>query len=295
MFTPSQDLYQRVTEKLLEAMERGVVPWVQPWTTTLPSNAVSRRAYRGINVLMTWLHQLEGGYSSSAYLTYKQAQEHGGQVRRGEHGVTVVYYKQVPKSSGPDQDLEKERGYWWLARGYTVFNLDQVDGADGLRSKVATGSSRPFDPIEECERIVHATGAEIVPGDRASYSPQSDTITMPPPATFVTPAAYYSTLFHECAHWSGAAHRLNRDLTGRFGDPRYSFEELVAELTAAFVGARVGIEQVSQSSAYLASWLTALREDRKAIFTAAKLAAAAADFLAPAGERSLGVEMGDAA
>jgi antirestriction protein ArdC len=275
-----QTVYDRITGSIVAALEQGVAPWVRPWAVSLPCNAVSRREYRGVNILSCLAHQLEHGHESAGYVTFQQAKSLGGWVRQGERGVLLVLYREVPVPV-PGQDDEVDGGRRiFLAKGFVVFNLEQTGGLEEFRQKLEAGRSRGFEPLEECERVVAATGAMIREnGPHASYSPSLDVITMPARAAFGRASDWYATLYHELTHWSGAKHRLTRDLSGTFGGTRYAQEELVAELGACFLSARSGIEHVTQSASYVSSWLAALHEDKRFIFAAAKLATQAADFI----------------
>jgi antirestriction protein ArdC len=284
-------VYQRITNQIIAALDRGVTPWVRPWRAGMPFNAVSSREYQGVNILTTWLHQLERGLTSNAFVTFRQARALGGSVRQGERGCPVDFFKPVPRSSSPGQDGE-EQDWYFLARGYTVFGIEQCTGLDELTARVATPQWSGA-PIEHCEAVLARSGVPITfAGDRAFYSPISDNITLPPREQFLSAEGFYSTAFHKLVHATGAPHRLNRDLTGRFGSTTYAVEEMVAELGAAFVAARSGIELVSQAASYLESWLGVLRADSRALFAAARHASQAADFLTGATNPSSGDQSG---
>lgn len=277
----TRDVYTRVTSQILEELEKGVVPWVRPWATGLPSNAVSRRPYRGINVLTTMLHQLKHGHASSEYVTFRQAKDLGGTVKYGERGALVVFFSRVDRHPTTAAEVaECEARYWWLAKPYTVFNLDQTSGLEGIQAARETGPGDAGEIPALCEMAREAARVTVRHGGQAAYyDPIRDAITLPNRASFLTPQAYASTLFHELVHSTGAAHRLDRNLSGRFGDPRYAMEELVAELGATFLAALAGIEHHTQAASYMASWITALKSDRCAIFSAARWATQAADYL----------------
>ena len=279
----TQSVYDRITRNIMEALDRGVVPWVRPWAVSLPHNAASGREYNGVNILSCLAHQLHHGHHGSAYLTFQQAKSLGGWVRQDERGVPLVLYRDIERGAQDDGNDQQQRGRQFLARGFTVFNLEQTEGLDHVRDRLDRQRSRHFEPLEECERLIQQTGAVIREGGRASYSPVHDVITMPPRHSFSSGEAWYGTLFHETCHWTGAQHRLNRQLGGVFGSTTYAKEELVAELGACFVAARCGIEHVSRSASYIDTWLEALHNDKRFIFSAAKLASQAADHLCPAG------------
>jgi antirestriction protein ArdC len=276
--TPTASLYEQVTQRIIEALENGVVPWERPWSTIgAPRNAATGHQYRGVNVLLTQVHAMQHGHSCADYVTFLQAKANGGYVRRGEKGVGLVMWKQVTKSVESELGDEEEATYWF-ARTFTAFNLDQTEGLDHLRRVVT--SKGETQPNADAEAIIEGSPAPIHwGGDRAFYSPDADSITLPRRASFTSMAGLYSTAFHELAHSTGHATRLNRDLTGRFGSDRYCVEELVAELAASFVCARVGVDHISQSAAYIGAWVRVLKGDDRAVLSAAKLATQAADFL----------------
>src|SRR5947209_7413521 len=279
-------VYATVTTQIVNAIERGVGNWRMPWHTSgryafSPMNVVSKKPYRGVNTLCLWAAAQAKGYNGGEWATYQQWHELGAQVRKGEKATTVVFWK-FANGTAENQDGEEEQpqtlSRLLFTRGYAVFNAAQVDGY--------TPRPDTHTPIEE--RIEHAEGffrgisARVVHhGNRAFYSSLDDTITLPPFAAFITPIDYYSTRAHESAHWTAKPERCNRQLGKRFGDQAYSVEELVAELTAAFVCAhlRLSSEPREDHAQYLASWLKVLKADNRAIFTAASKAQQAADYL----------------
>jgi antirestriction protein ArdC len=283
------DVYQTVTDKIIASLEQGVRPWTKPWSA---GNAESRIVlprrgngvpYRGINILMLWGASIDNGYASPFWLTYKQAQEKGAQVRKGEKGSLVVFASSMTRTETGDTGEENERNIPFL-KGYTVFNVEQIDGL-GDHYPTPAGDSAPtaFERIEQADRFVAATGAIIRHGgSRAFYQPAVDAVQMPPAETFLDPPAYYGTLIHELTHWTGHKSRLDREFGKRFADKAYAFEELVAELGAAFLSADLGLtpEPREDHAAYLGHWLDVLKADKRAIFAAASQAQRAADFLA---------------
>lgn len=289
---PSRDVYAEVTAKIICELEEGRFPWVQPWDSSvasgpgLPRNALSGRRYSGVNVLLLWGAAIGGGYPSQSWLTFKQALEAGGNVRKGEKGTMVVYADRFIPEAEKARAVETggdARAVPFLKR-FTVFNLAQCEG---LRSGLAV------DPvplpereiIPHAEALIEATGADIrIGGDKAFYSPSGDFIQVPPQPAFRDQINYYRTVFHELSHHSGAAHRLNRDLSGRFGSKPYAREELVAEISAAFICATLGIVPTVRHADYVGSWLEVLREDNRAIFRAASQASKAADYILAFGE-----------
>lgn len=285
--TPKADLYSRVTDRILAELDAGTRPWVKPWTVAGTAGQISRprRAngtpYRGINVLLLWGEAVDHGYSSSTWMTYKQAQALGGQVRKGETGALVVYADRFTKTETTDKGEEVEREIPFL-KGYTVFNVDQIDGLPEAYRPAPCPALPPLALLDQAEAFFKATGADIRHGgDRAYYAPGLDRIQLPKPEAFRSVEAYAATKAHELVHWTGHPARLARAFGQRFGDDAYAFEELVAELGAAFVCADLGIkpEVRDDHAAYLAHWLKVLKSDKRAIFSAATHAQRAADHL----------------
>lgn len=262
-------------------------PWVRPWSTSaaapgLPRNAVTRRAYSGINVLILWGAVIEDGYPSQDWLTFHQALAAGGCVRKGERGCSVFYADRfVPKSEREGRDRSEHgepRGIAFLKR-FTVFNVAQCEGLpEGLVTAPAPLPERELH--ESAEALIAATAADVrIGGAEAFYSPSGDYVQVPPQPAFHHQIDYYRTVLHELGHWTGHGSRLGRDQTGRFGSAAYAREELVAELAAAFLCAELGIAPTVRHADYLASWLAVLRADNRAIFRAASQASKAAEFL----------------
>lgn len=271
------ELYRSVTDRIVRELEQGAAPWIKPWKSTttaggvMPVNAVTGRAYSGINVPILWGEQHGRGYLTARWLTFRQALEKGAAVRKGEKGTHVVFTKRI--TVGEDND---ERQIAML-RTYVVFNAAQVDG---LPDPPPTPEARLEDRLEAVEGFIGATRAELQHGgDRACYVPSRDFIAMPPFGSFRAPEHYYATALHELAHWTGHSSRLDRDLGNRFGSRAYAAEELIAELGAAFLCAQLGITGELRHAGYIASWIELLKEDDRAIFTAASKASQAADFL----------------
>ena len=284
--TNRQDIYTEVTERIIAEVESGRLPWTRPRSTTtgasgLPVNATTNARYSGINVLLLWLAASAHGYTQSRWLTYRQAAAVGGQVRRGEKGVSLVYASTyVPQAEQERADAcgEEAFGIAFLKR-FTVFNVAQIDGLPEAVCGLA-----PVDPPHATnaalDAFVQATGVEMrFGGNEAYYHPRFDYIQCPPPAAFSSPEAMFGVQAHELAHWTGAEHRLNRTFGKRFGDSAYQMEELVAEISAAQLCAVMGIAPSLRHAAYIQSWLTLMKSDRRAIFTAASQASAAVDYL----------------
>jgi antirestriction protein ArdC len=277
------DTYEVVTERIMAALESGVVPWRRPWTSHGPQNAVSKRPYRGINVFL-----LAGTpYAEHRWLTFNQAKELGGNVRRGEKSTPVVLWKWLKKESEETGKVEEVP----ILRFYSVFNAEQCDGLN--LPTVDSLTRGPVERIAAAEEIV--TGYPSPPqleyiGERACYIPAKDLVRMPPLERFESAERAYSTLFHELAHSTGHATRLNRKNVAEsmgFGSDTYSREELCAEMSAAFLCNRAGIDSdatTEQSASYIAGWLRALKNDRKLVVTAAAQAQRAADHILDARE-----------
>ena len=291
-------LYADVTARIIAELEEGRLPWVQPWDAvacgcTMPQNAGTARRYTGINVLILWAEVVAKGYASQRWLTYRQAEAAGGNVRRGEKGTVICYADRfTPKAERERAAAEGEeaRSVPFLKR-FTVFNVAQCDGLPG--ELLAPPAILPeSETVPAAEALITATGAAFhVGGAMAFYMPSLDCIEVPPQAAFHEPVNYYRTCLHELGHWTGHPSRLVRDLSGRFGSRAYAAEELVAEMASAFVCAALGIVPTVRHADYIASWLDLLRDDDRAIFRAASLASKAADFLLAF--RAEGIEPGE--
>ncbi|MBR0900098.1 DUF1738 domain-containing protein [Bradyrhizobium tropiciagri] len=291
--SPKAGLYEEITANIIADLEAGIFPWARPWGTgggnqafALPRNAATGKSYSGINVLVLWGRSFEAGFSSARWLTFRQASGLGGAVRKGERGVTVCYADRfVPRreqteagNAAQDEPAMEEASVPFLRR-YTVFNVDQCDELpEQCRAPQPALPERQIVP--HAEALVAATRANVRSGGaQAFYRPSDDTVHIPPQPAFFAQINYYRTLFHELGHWTGHPRRLNRDQSGAFGSRLYANEELVAELTAAFVCASLSIKPTVRHADYLGSWLEVLRNDNRAIFRAASRAAKAADYL----------------
>ena len=281
-----QSLYGEVTSRIIAELEEGRLPWVQPWDSaacgcTMPQNAGTARRYSGINVLILWAEVVAQGYASQRWLTYRQAEAAGGNVRRGEKGTVICYADRFT----PKAEAEAARGEDRAARQvaflkrFVVFNIDQCEGLpDEYIAPLV--SHDPVLAIAEADTLIAASGARVnIGGGEAFYSPSHDFIQVPPQAAFYEPINWYRTLIHEAGHWVGHSSRLDRDQTGKFGSEAYAKEELVAEMAAAFTCASLGIAPTVRHSDYSASWLSVLQNDEKAIFRAASQASKASDYL----------------
>lgn len=289
------DVHKAVTDQIVAAIEAGAsgegfkLPWhCAGGPLHRPVNARTGSAYRGVNTVSLWMAAHGRGYSHQLWATYKQWQELGAQVRKGERASLVVFWKELPaKASADDAETEGESEAAprkrLFARASYAFNVAQVDGYD-----VEEPQGPGFEPDERCDALLKASGADIREGGaRAYYAPGEDYIQLPARSAFVGTAtsspreAYYSTAFHELTHWTGHQSRLARDMSGRFKTEAYAAEELVAELGAAFLCADTGICPAPREdhAQYLAGWLKILKGDSRAIFTAASAADKAARFL----------------
>jgi antirestriction protein ArdC len=286
--TEKLDVYSRVTNKIVADLERGNMTWLQPWQAGHQAGPVSRplraggKAYRGVNVLMLWAASMEKGYSCPLWLTYKQAAELGGQVRKGEHGSLVVYADKFTKEGTDDKGAAVEIEIPFM-KGYTVFNAEQIDGLPGHFYATVPPLNTAIHRLDTVESFFASTKASIQHGgNRAFYSPDRDIVQMPELQSFRDGESYYATLAHEMTHWTRHESRLNRDLgRKRFADAGYAMEELVAEIGAAYLCADLGItpETREDHAAYVQSWLTVLKDDKRAILTAASHSLKAADYL----------------
>ena len=287
--TPHPDVYSRITDKIIVDLEQGVRPWLRPWNAEHAAGRISRPLrhngipYKGINVLMLWSAATVKGYACPIWLTFKQALELGGNVRKGETGELVVYANSVTKTETNEKGEEIDREIPFL-KGYTVFNVEQCDGLPAhFYAKAEAPALSPAVRIEAADHFLAATGADIRHGgNRAFYAEGADYVQMPPFETFRDAESYTATLAHELTHWTKHDRRLARDL-GRvkWGDEGYAREELVAELGSAFLCADLGItpEVRQDHAAYIASWLEVLKGDKRFVFSAASNAQRAVDYL----------------
>jgi len=277
--TTTNDIYQTVTDRIIASLEQGTAPWLKPWAAGKcgaagPYNAATGRPYNGIN----WLVLGDGGW-----LTFKQAKEMGGSVRKGEKGTAIVFWS-FPKIKDAETGEEKVVPF---AKGYTVFHVEQCEGIDAAKLKAPA-------PIVAGETNINVLAAQAGAqvrhgGTSAHYSPTGDYVQMPSLEAFESKDAYAGTLAHELVHWTGHQSRCDRQFGKRFGDDAYAFEELVAEIGSAFVCAQMGIPlEGLQHDRYVGSWLKVLKGDKRAIFTASSQAKKAAEFLmAEEGEQAL--------
>jgi antirestriction protein ArdC len=290
--TPKRDFRQEVTNQIIEMLGKGTAPWQKPWeagTLNLPFNPTTDRAYRGGNALHLMAVEARKGYQDPRWLTYKQAQENGWQVRKGEKGSQIEFWQfDAAAKAAPDQednsssrDSRRQENPGPIHRIYTVFNASQIDGIPSHVPK----QRQEWEVVETGESILRNSGAQIRHDqrDRAFYNRAEDAIHLPSQEAFKSAADYYGTALHELSHWSGAESRLNRPTlteSYRFGDPNYAKEELRAELASVFLAAERGIpHNPEQHAAYVGTWIQALQNDKNEIFRAAKDAHKAADFI----------------
>lgn len=282
------NLYREITEKIIAELEQGIVPWVRPWrvegrgtSLSLPKNALTTKTYSGINILILWDALLVRGFTACHWLTFKQALEMGGTVRKGEKGSHVFYADRfIPEKERERAHNEGDdpQSIPFLKR-YTVFNIEQCEGLP--EHLFVTRPVRPeCEIIPEAQALILATGADFrIGGNIAIYVPSEDFIRVPHQSAFTDQINYYRTAFHELGHWTGHSSRLARDLTVRFRSSGYAREELVAEMTTAFVCASLGIVPTVRHADYIGNWLEVLKEDSRAIFKAASQASKAADYI----------------
>ena len=285
--SPRLDVYCKVTETIVAQIEAGVGTYRMPWhhsgaPLARPRNAVALTFYRGINVLALWAAAHAAGYPSGLWATYRQWKQAGGQVRQGERGHLVVFWKQLdhPAKAYTEDEVgqEAKANRRVVARGFWVFNLAQVDGYAPVAVPELSETARNV----LAEQFYAALGIQTrFEGGEAFYQPDGDYVQLPPFARFRHGCAFYSTLLHEGAHATGAPHRLKRDLTGRFGSEAYAFEELIAEWASAMACMTLELtpEPRIDHAQYIASWLKVLRSDSRAIFTAASHAQKITDWM----------------
>jgi antirestriction protein ArdC len=285
-----QDIYERVTNQIIADLEKGVRPWIKPWSGEHAAGRITRplRAngipYRGINILMLWAAAMAGGYSAPLWLTYKQAADFGGQVRKGEKGSLVVFANTITRTEQDEttgEDVEHSIPYM---KGYTVFNAEQVDGLPAHFYAPAEQPERePLERIQSVDSYLEATKADVRHGgNQAYYTIAEDRVQMPPIEAFRDIESFYATIVHEVVHWTRHPSRLEREFGRKqWGDEGYAREELVAEIGAAFLCADLGItpEVREDHASYIASWLEILKNEKRAIFSAAAHAQRAVDFL----------------
>lgn len=282
-FGDRADVYTRITAEIIAAIENGPGEWRAPWhhngtSVARPTNVSSTKRYRGINTVALWVAAMASGYTDGLWGTYRQWREAGAQVRKGEHSTTVVFWKEVASTDAEHGDDDENGHRKMFARAFSVFNVAQVEGYE----------APPVPTLPDAERLAHADAfianlgiRTIFGGSEAYYRPSNDTISMPPFECFRDAASFYGVWLHEAGHGSAAPHRLDRDLSGRFGSAAYAAEECCVEILSGLVLADLGIAHHPRPdhAAYISSWLSVLKEDSRAIFTAASKAQQAADWM----------------
>jgi len=292
----TKDAYQRITDTIVAAIEAGAGKYEMPWRTvagcaTSPINVNSRKAYRGVNTLMLWGEAADKGYQSGIWGTYNQWRDRGAQVRKGEKSSPVVFWKffdRADESDDDGQDTPNRRRGIPMARLYHVFAAEQVEGFEIPQTETL---ELTWQKVERAEQWARAMSSDLRHGgNRAYYQPANDFIQMPTREQFGAAEGYYGVLAHEHTHWTGHANRLDRadGMKSRFGSEAYAMEELVAELGAAYVSAELGLpgDPRTENAPYVASWLKALKNDKRAIFTAAAKAQQAADWMMARAEQA---------
>jgi antirestriction protein ArdC len=276
-----RNLHQEITDRSVARLRDGVCPWRQPWSGkghgVMPRNAVTSRAYSGVNVLILWSRAQDSNYSDPRWLTFKQALELGGNVRKGEKGETVIYVAKIIK-----EDKDGARRAIPFLKAYTVFNVAQCDNlptkivAPNADAHIVNSNTRD----EIADAFIASTSADVRHGEaRAYYQPAGDFVNMPAFETFTNASRYYGVAFHELGHWTGSEKRLNRTFGKRCGDQAYSAEELVAELTSAFLCGEFGFDNNGVDADYIARWVSFLTDHSSAIVTAAAAASRAVEFV----------------
>lgn len=285
---PRPDIYETITAEIIADLETGVRTWTKPWSAGHLAGHMSRplrhtlQPYSGVNIVLLWMEAIERGYTAPIWMTFRQALELGGHVRKGERGATVVYANRIKRLEQDDDGHDVERQIPFL-KAYTVFNVEQIESLPAPYYAPAEPRTEVTARIADAERFFAATGAVIGHGgDQAYYAIAADRVQMPHFENFRDPQAYYATLAHELTHWTRHPSRLDRDFgRQRFGDEGYAREELVAELGAAFLCADLGLALTPREdhAAYIASWLQVLKNDKRFIVSAAAHAQRACDWL----------------
>lgn len=288
MNTGRQDVYTRITDKIIADLEQGVRTWMKPWNAGNTAGRITRPLrhngvpYSGINILMLWAEAVSQGFGAPIWMTFRQATELGAHVKKGEKGSLVVYANAITRTEEGDNGEETEREIHFM-KGYTVFNVEQVEGLPETYYAKPEVETTPVERISHAEAFFKATGADVrYRGDRAYYSADGDYIQIPVIEAFRDAESFYATLAHESAHWTKHPSRLDREFGRKqWGDEGYAREELVAEHSSAFLCADLGItpEVRDDHASYIANWLTVLKNDKRAIFTAAAHAQKAVDYL----------------
>lgn len=272
------EIIETVTNQIIKDLENGTPPWKRPWDGGLafPRNLVSQKDYSGINIPWLWSVQAHKNYKSSQWLTFKQADSIGGKIKKGEKATHIIFFKPIKLEA---QDDNGDDRFYRLLRVFPVFNLDQLEGLEKLKALEFAGDKRTeIERLDSAENLIVKSGAVIkFGGNRACYIPSKDEINMPEKELFHNQRAYYATALHELTHWTGHETRLDR-LKERNRE-HYAYEELVAELGAAFLCRHSGLEYDTQHASYIESWLKALKDDKRMIFKASASAKKAYDLI----------------
>ena len=286
----NRDLHREVTQRFIDALQKGCVPWIKPWkasgnsATGFPVNAANERRYRGINVTILWSAAIERGFTRDRWLTYRQAQNAGGYVKRGEKGTPVVLYRTIEaKPTATAQPDDEEPKTFKIARSFVLFNVEQCAGLSRRIMGDAISDTPPSEGFPAVDQLVDRSGAKVRHGgDVATYVPVADVVKMPDAQLFTAPEHYYATLLHELVHWSGHKSRLNRPgivETHAFNSVSYAFEELIAEIGSAFLCAEYGVRGDLRHEGYVQSWIKIMEDKPNAIFQASSAAQSAFDYL----------------
>ncbi|WP_053158232.1 ArdC family protein [Pseudomonas sp. Pf153] len=297
-----RNIYQDVTDKIVAALDQGVAPWIKPWSSSdsaavdhhqpYPINAITQRPYSGINLPLLWAEARLQGFVQDRWLTFNQAKKAGGHIRKGEHSTLAVLYKPMEREEQTEsgQAVLDENGqpkviHFGILRTHFLFNIEQTEGLETLNENVLEMEpSDPFFPNSAAEELLLSSGANIIhrAADEAFYHPIRDLIQLPTKAQFHDQGGYYATALHELTHWTGHHSRLKREgVTSPcpFGSPGYAFEELIAEMGAAFLCAYAGIQGELRHEGYIDSWLGLLKADNRAVFRASGQARYASEYV----------------
>ncbi len=279
----SRNLHQEITARVLAALKAGTCPWRQPWSSNstgssaMPRNALTGRAYSGVNVPLLWLTAQTNGWTQQLWLTFKQALDMGANVRKGEKGTTICFVSTMEKEENGETIRIP------FLKAFSVFNVAQCEKLPEKFAEAPPAAIHNDARDDLADSFVAATGVDLRHGEaRAYYRPAGDFVMMPRFESFINGDAYYSTLFHELTHWTGGAARLSREFGKRFGDRAYSVEELTAEMGAAFICAEFGFDndgQQEQSAAYISHWIKALESDERVFVAACASASRAVEFM----------------
>lgn len=285
---PMADIRQVITDKIIAMLEQGgnegKARWVKSLKNGMPHNALTKERYYGVNIMLLSSTAASKEYKRNAWLTYKQAASVGATVRKGEEGTLCVYFQmvEIKKDSTENEDEEDNKLFYPMCKPFWLFNVEQIDNLPEEMTSGGNAAQHQFSACELADQILKASGAVIHHGfDRAYYHTGKDHICLPKPQAFVSTELYYATALHELTHWTGHKNRLARDFNNRFGDAGYAFEELVAELGAAYLMAQVGLVDtvLIDHASYIESWISVLKNDKNAIFTASKQANLAYEYI----------------